>query len=394
LFIQLSSDSGNFKLKVVLDKTTQVTLPSVIKQEFKKPIVDEGSIATKVEQLYKNLTVNITSPGIKRDGMYSIGERANHDATKAKNMDITLGNKHLHDIPVIANLAIIAVHAVQKEFKNKNQLPATIAVESSIAASIPASEWTKENAAHLEQRFTGKPESPSTHVVIVYVGDQQVTVTIKITKAKVTQEGVPALYALVSAPDDILRDFLKLYNDNPTISKMKPKDFATKKGILVDIGSGTVEFIHTRGMNPVTANCRGAKHGVGHAAEQAATMLKEELNGKLDINRQRFDEIYQDKNNNYYDLATQFMAEAQYNEAESILTETQKMYSNIGGDADFIMVFGGGSITFKPDMYNEILEFTKQTRLMLLWIPEDYAIDLNRHGLDILHQKVFFKEGA
>ncbi|WP_223822167.1 hypothetical protein [Paenibacillus peoriae] len=74
-----------------------------------------------------------------------------------------------------------------------------------MAGAIPASEYTSEIAKEFEERFIGKEESPIVHVVIVYVGSQSVTVTIKYTNAKITQEGIPALYALIEANETILR---------------------------------------------------------------------------------------------------------------------------------------------------------------------------------------------
>ncbi|WP_052649312.1 hypothetical protein [Paenibacillus vortex] len=120
-------------------------------------------------------------------------------------------------------------------------------------------------------------------------------------------------------------------------------------------------------------------------------LLESELNGLFEnLIDQRFDEIMQDSQNNYHDLAQKFMSEAQYGESNKILEDVQERYSTIGGDIDFMMVFGGGSITFEEDLYPSLIEFSQDVKCMILWIPEEFAIDMNLDGLEILHTKVFF----
>ncbi|WP_223822168.1 hypothetical protein [Paenibacillus peoriae] len=76
------------------------------------------------------------------------------------------------------------------------------------------------------------------------------------------------------------------------------------------------------------------------------------------------------------------------------MEDVQERYSVIGGDIDFLMVFGGGSITFEEDLYPSLTEFSEDVKCMILWIPEEYAIDMNLDGLEILHTKVFFPGAA
>ncbi|WP_068505941.1 ParM/StbA family protein [Paenibacillus kribbensis] len=387
--IKVTSDFGNSTTKQKVNGE-RITSPSVIKRIYDLPSVTETDDEKNVANLYEELTVSITSQSLRRSGIFSVGHRANLDAIKSENMNITLGNKSDHDIPVIMNLSLTAAFAVKKHFKRYKKLPEKIEAIGTLVGAIPASEYDPDIAKKFEDRFTGTTGKEITHLVLVHVGNQTVSVSIKYTGAKITQEGIPALYALIEAKEDILRKFRLLYAKNPKWFAMTQRDFLSLKGLGVDIGSGTTEYIHSHGVNPVLDNCDGAKRGVGHAAEEASKMLQNKLKGHLKINRQKFDEILQDDTHNLYDLATEFMKEAQYSEANNILEDVQVRYQVTGGDIDFFMVFGGGSITFEEDLYERLQEFAEATQCMVLWIPEEYAVDMNIDGLDILHNKVFF----
>lgn len=385
------SDFGNSNTKMRINGE-RIEQPSVIKRLHSPEPVPETDIEKNIANLFEELTVNISSPSIRRPGFFAVGLRANLDALKSENMNIKLGKKAKHDIPLVMNLSLTAAQAVKQYYKKNKKLPEKIEVQGNLTGAIPASEYTSEIAKEFEDRFTGKAGSPVVHVVIVYVGSHTVTVTIKYENAKITQEGIPALYALIEAPETILDKFRELYKDDPKRSSMTQRDFLTLKGLGIDIGNGTTEYIHSRGVNPVLQNCHGEKRGVGHAAEEAAKLLENELNGHLKINRQRFDEIMQDPQNNYHELAKKFMSDAQFGEANKILEDVQERYGVIGGDIDFMMVFGGGSITFEEDLYPGLIDFANDTKIMILWIPEEFAIDMNLDGLEILHTKVFFPE--
>lgn len=128
-------------------------------------------------------------------------------------------NKYKHDIPLVMNLAMNAGRAVQLAYYEQKTLPKTLEVNVLMTSAIPASEYTPDKAKHLEERFL-----KDSHVVIVYVGEEQVTVTLNFDRVKVIQEGVPALYALIESDEQILQNFHKRYEE-----VLSPKDFRNKK---------------------------------------------------------------------------------------------------------------------------------------------------------------------
>jgi plasmid segregation protein ParM len=379
----VANDIGNSETKMIVNGTL-IKQPSVVKRLLSKPNVMETNVEKNIANLLDELIVHVTSNAIKRSGLYFIGKRANMTADKVENMNIKLGNKSKHDIPVLMTLSMLAARSVQLAYQENQELPPSISVDVSMTTAIPASEYSADQARYLEGRFTSND-----HVVIVYVGETPVTVTLHFQTVKVTQEGIPALYALLESENEILKNYNEHYKKQAV-----PKDFANKRILHVDIGDGTTEYIYTVGMNPVTDVCSGEKRGVGHATEEATQLLKEEVGGFLNLNRQQFMDIFRDPSHNLHDLAVRFMQEARYSQAQRILEDIQEKYSDIAGNVDVIAVYGGGSIQFKEELYEELLDFANTVHCEVLWIPEKYAVDMNVNGLHVINEKILFKQHA
>jgi len=379
----VANDIGNSETKMIVNDTL-IKQPSVVKRLLSKPNVMETNVEKNIANLLDELIVHVTSNAIKRSGLYFIGKRANMTADKVENMNIKLGNKSKHDIPVLMTLSMLAARSVQLAYQENQELPPSISVDVSMTTAIPASEYSADQARYLEGRFTNND-----HVVIVYVGETPVTVTLHFQTVKVTQEGIPALYALLESENEILKNYNEHYKKQAV-----PKDFANKRILHVDIGDGTTEYIYTVGMNPVTDVCSGEKRGVGHATEEATQLLKEEVGGFLNLNRQQFMDIFRDPSHNLHDLAVRFMQEARYSQAQRILEDIQEKYSDIAGNVDVIAVYGGGSIQFKEELYEELLDFANTVHCEVLWIPEKYAVDMNVNGLHVINEKILFKQHA
>jgi len=379
----VGNDIGNSVTKMYVGDTL-ITQPSVVKRLYVKPDVTETDVAKNIENLLDELVVNVTSKAIKRSGLYFVGKRANITADKVENMNIKLGNKYKHDIPVLMTLSMIAANSIKAAYKTSKKLPVDLKIDVGMTSAIPASEYSQEKAKYLEGRFTDH-----THVVIVSVGDQEVTVQITFNKVKVTQEGVPALYALLEGEPAILKLFQKIYG----LMITSPKAFAGKNILHVDIGDGTTEYIYTKGMNPVNDACSGERRGVGHATEDAITMLKEHVGGHLRINRQQFMEILKDTSHNLHESAERFMEEARFSEAQKILEDVQEKYmTKTAGNVDYILVYGGGSIVFHEELYQELIDFAEQVQCKVIYVPEGMAVNMNATGMKVLNQKVLFKK--
>lgn len=395
--MKVAADIGNSTTKMIVEDEL-FSQPSVIRRLMKNPQVTETDLKKNVTNLDENLTVHITSAAIKgtANGLYVIGRKAiTTDLDKVQNMNIKLGNKHKHDLPVIMILSMIARKIIKDEFDEKGELAELYSATCELSSAIPASEFSFEKAEILEERF-----AKHKHTVIVHLGEKLVTVVLNFKKAKVTQEGVPAIFALLSEDETILEEFNNLYKkkdeddliqDNEEITK--PSDLKKMKIFHVDIGDGTTEYIYTNGVNPILDACSGEKRGVGHATEEATVLLNENLNGLMKINRQSFMSIVADDTHNLHVEAKSALDIAKGSQANFILEDTiEKVSNKTGNNVDVVVVYGGGSIQFRKYLFDDLKEFADQIKTKLLWIPEKNAVDLNVRGLDILNRKVFFRK--
>lgn len=383
----LSNDIGNDKMKVLEPGMEKVfKMPNVYKKVLRALPSQDHDTHKNVLNLMDELVVHITSNAIRYQGMFMIGERALQSTEDLRNMDIYNEEKHKSDLPIINTLGYVAARAVQKEYELNNALPTELLkVEAYMSCSIPASQHNADTAKYLEDRFTD-----NTHLVVVFVGNEKVTVEIKFVKVKVTKEGVPALYAIFEGPEDMFDEYKKEYE----LSNVTGKDFRQSKIMHNDIGSGTVEYVYTIGVNPRPNQCTGARFGVGHAVQNAIDLMSEERPG-LKINRQQFAKFIEhpEQYPKDSDLAINCMKDARLIQVELIQNDIESKYNSVlASEPEIIAVYGGGSIEFKDDMYKHLKVFADSVNAKVLWIPARYAVDMNVKGLDILNRNMFFKE--
>ncbi|MGG3801209.1 ParM/StbA family protein [Metabacillus fastidiosus] len=383
----LANDIGNDKMKILEPGMKEVVkIPSAFKRISKRPSTYESDVNKNVANLLDQLLVHITSNSIKRSGIYMVGERAIQTTEGVSNMDIVSDKKHMAELPLINTLAYVAARAVQKDFNEKGALSLSLKAEVMMSSAIPASQHTVDTAKILEDRFMKEQ-----HIVIVYVGSESVTVQLDFKKVKVTKEGIPALYAIFEAPSDMFKEFSSEYN----IPNISGSYFANNTKIMhVDIGSGTTEYVYSIGVNPRPEQCSGERYGVGHAIEEAIELMKDEREG-LSINRQQFAKYIEQPEQYQKDhsLAVECLKEARFNQSEAILRGIRRKYTTIlSSDPEIVACYGGGSIEFKEDMYDELKEFADSVSAKVLWIPEKYAVDMNVRGLNILNKNILFKE--
>ena len=120
--------------------------------------------------------------------------------------------------------------------------------------------------------------------------------------------------------------------------------------------------------------------------------MKDDLDGHLDINRQQFVSILGNTDHNHHQLAKQYMNKTSRSQKDEIFNHVAKKYrNNAASDVDVIAVYGGGSIQFKSELYEDLKEFCADVKCKLLWVPEDYAVDMNVQGMKVLMEKVFVK---
>lgn len=382
MMMRTVADIGNSELKMMINGEL-IKQQNVNKRIFGRVKNKEGSLQHSVTNLMDEICVHVTSDAIERDGKFYVGYRAAHSNGKPDALDIELGDKHKRDLPVINVLSVMATKAVQTIYNEVGELPKSMEIPASLILAIPASEYEPSKARFLENRF-----KDNEHVVIVYVGEEKVTVQIEFDIVKVTREGIPALYAIFEGNTDMFIDFGGLYE----LKNIDGQYFKDKKILHADIGDGTSEYIYSNGLNPVPDACWGEKRGIGHAIEGAIKLLQEEYEGGVDINRQQFSELLTDSNDKKHDKAVEFLEETRYMQAQGIYNDIEKSYIyKTASKAEVLAIYGGGSIALKDDLYKKALGFCKVNDMQLLWIPEKYATEMNVRGMEILSDKLVSK---
>lgn len=375
-------DIGNAKTEMAFENGKELCLvrqPSIISHLPRTPESNDLPLEQLMNNILNNLIVNISSPSIKKNGDYYVGKKAmQHDGIKT-NMMISLGGKATHDLPIITSLSLMAASALKIHYEKTGNLPDdSLSLEVKMATAIPSSEYSRQNAKLLEDRFANK------HIVTLYVGEYQVLVSIKIIECKVTEEGRTAMLSFLNSDSNILRDFNEYYHENK-----KPKDFMNSRTLHIDIGDGTSEFVVIEGVNPVQGLSKGKRLGVGHASDLAIKLLREHINISDKFTRQQLQE-WLTKENEKGQLAKSLMKEATYGQAQSILEEIELSYQELASsDVDYIFVHGGGSITFKKDLMDELMIFSKNNHFQIVWIPEEYATTMNSRGTYYLAKMLY-----
>lgn len=380
----IGTDIGNAKTEIVYEHGKNekeiriVKQPSVVSFLLSKPDASDISEKAAIATLMDNLLVHITSKAIKRDGLFYIGNKALKNPENIRNMNIQLGNKHQHDIPVIMSLSMLAGIAILDYYEENGELPSSpLKLECDMATAIPSSEFTKTNAKILEDRFLS-----GEHLITVYVADRPVQVVVQFSRVKVTEEGKTTMLAFLESGEDILSIFHETYNkESEKKIEMSVKDFVDKRVLHADIGDGTTEFIYTIGMNPVPNGSFGRHLGVGHATQEAIRLYREELGNQIgDITRQHYMKLLSE-NGERAEIAKQKMKEATFLQSERILeTIIEAFQTKTSSEAEFFFVHGGGSIVFKEDMCDNLVNFANQVRAKVVWIPKKYAASLNSRG--------------
>ena len=376
-------DIGNAKTEMAFESEKQLQLvrqPSVISYLPRTPESNDLPLEQVMENLIDNLIVNISSPSIKRNGDYYIGKKAmQHDGIKT-NMMISLGGKSTHDLPVITSLSLVAATSVKKYYDTEGELPESLSINLKMATAIPSSEYSRQNAKTLEDRFKNK------HILTLYIGEYQVLTSIKVVECKVTEEGRTSMLAFLNSDNEILQDFNEIYGENK-----KPSDFLKARTLHSDIGDGTSEFVVIEGASPVQGLSKGKRLGVGHASDLAISLLREQINISDKFTRQQLQE-WVGRENEKGQLARTLMKEASYVQALSILEEIQLAYQELASsDVDYAFVHGGGSITFKEDLQEELMSFAEHNHFKVVWIPEKFATTMNSRGTFYLAKMLFCK---
>ncbi|WP_123042414.1 ParM/StbA family protein [Cohnella candidum] len=373
----VGNDNGNSEHDLIIDGKL-IQQPNVNCMVDELPWSEEQSPESFIKNLQDQLVVTIDSPAA-RPGMYYVGKFALESGEILDNLQIGIDLKSDMDLPVVNTLAQIAAIAVQKAFEDEKKIPERVDVEADMATALPVTQHTDETSAKFEKRFmTG------THHVTVHLGIQRVTVNVAFPFAKVVPEATPVIFTLQKDGEgnwrdgEIFREFMESYGIE---KKFNGSYFKDKRILHVDIGDGSTEYPITEGNKFLRQFVHGSHHGAGYAIEEAL----DEFNRLIhlpDSPRQFFSDVIKNPKHKYYARAIKTLKRPLESQVKQIMQNVKRQLTKARNEIDLICVYGGGSILMRSILHPQLAELCEERELQLLYIPAEYAVQLNAMGLD------------
>ncbi|WP_284642984.1 ParM/StbA family protein [Paenibacillus silviterrae] len=375
--IFVGNDNGNSEHDLIIDGKL-VQQPNVNCTVDELPWSEEQAPESFIKNLQDQLVVTIDSPAA-RPGMYYVGKFALESGEILDNLQIGIDMKCDMDLPVVNTLAQIAAVAVQKAYEEEKKLPDHIDLEVDMATALPVTQHTDETSAKFEKRFTS-----GSHHVTVHLGTHRVAVKIAFPFAKVVPEATPVIFALQKDAEgnwregDIFQEFVEKYEIDKKFNGLYFKD---KRILHIDIGDGSTEYPITEGNKFLRQFVHGSHHGAGYAIEEAL----DEFNRLIHLPnspRQFFSDVLKNPKHKYHARAIRTLKTPLESQVKQIVQNVKRQLTKARNEIDLICVYGGGSILMRSLLYPRLDELCVEREMQLLYIPDDYAVQMNALGLD------------
>ncbi|MCG7408247.1 ParM/StbA family protein [Paenibacillus sp. ACRRX] len=373
----VGNDNGNSEHDLIIDGRL-IAQPNVNCAVDELPWSEEQQPESFVKQLQEQLVVTIDSPAA-RPGMYYVGQFALESGELLDNLQIGIDLKSDMDLPVINTLAQIAAVAVQKAYEESKHIPEQIEVEVDMATALPVTQHTDETSAKFEKRFTSSP-----HHVTVHLGTRRIAVKITFPFVKAVPEATPVIFTLQKDEDgkwrdgDIFQEFAASYGMD---KKFNGSYFKDKRILHVDIGDGSTEYPITEGNKFLRQFVHGSHHGAGYAIEEAL----DDFNRLIHLPnspRQFFSDVLKNPHHKYYARAIKTVKRPLESQVKQIVQHVKRQLTKSRNEVDLICVYGGGSILMRSILYPHLHELCSERELLLLYIPDAYAVQMNAMGLN------------
>lgn len=373
----VGNDNGNSEHDLIIDGRL-IQQPNVNCTVDELPWDEEQAPDSFVKQLQDQLVVTIDSPAA-RPGMYYVGKFALESGEILDNLQIGIDMKSDMDLPVVNTLAQIAAAAVQKAVEEEKRIPEHIEVDVDMATALPVTQHNDETSAKFERRFMA-----GSHHVTVHLGLQRVGVKIVFAYTKVVPEATPVIFALQKDADgnwregDIFREFVERYEIE---KKFNGSFFRDKRILHIDIGDGSTEYPITEGNKFLRQFVHGSHHGAGYAIEEAL----DEFNRLIHLPnspRQFFSDVIKNPKHKYHARAIKTLKRPMESQVRQIVQNVKRQLTKARNEIDLLCVYGGGSILMRSMLYPLLDELCKEREMKLLYIPKEFAVQMNALGLD------------
>lgn len=386
----IANDNGNGEQKIIINGEFY-RYPNTYKiMHNVRQDIDE-TIESAMPKLENRMEVEIKSKSLLREvgtKRYFVGKLAvETGAAGASAMNIKFVKKHEEDLPIINTLSIVATNAVKQHYKAVGELKdtETIEVECDMSTALPVYVFDEESEKSFAERFMN-----NIHEVAVYVANITVNVKIKFRYVRVLREGIPALFNIIEngkgqyRADDMFKEFEKEYDKENVTGKY----FKEKRLLHVDCGSGTTELVFTKGYKPSVDMSTGEEFGIGQAIENAIPALRKKLHN-MKLTRQSVGEFLKDPEHDFHEVAKECLQAPKEQTANELFELINTHILSLDFQVDVIVVYGGGSILLRDVLYNKLKDYYKNETLKkieVLWVPEQYAVEMNAKGLEIYNE--------
>jgi plasmid segregation protein ParM len=373
----VGNDNGNSEHDLIIDGKL-IQQPNVNCTVDELPWSEEQVPESFIQNLQEQLVVTIDSPAA-RPGMYYVGKFALESGEIVDNLQIGIDQKCDMDLPVVNTLAQIAALAVQKAYEEEKIIPDKIEVDVDMATALPVTQHSDETSAKFEKRFTS-----GSHHITVHLGMKRVSVKIVFLYAKVVPEATPVIFTLQKDAEGNWRDG-DIYGDFAQTYKLEKKFngsyFKDKRILHVDIGDGSTEYPITEGNKFLRQFVYGSHHGTGYAMEEAL----DEFNRLIRLPnspRQFFSDVIKNQGHKYHARAIKTLRRPLESQVRQIVQNVKRQLNKARNEIDLVCVYGGGSILMRSILYPLLKELCAEREMQLLYIPAEYAVQLNAMGLD------------
>ncbi|QAS54801.1 ParM/StbA family protein [Halobacillus litoralis] len=397
--IKVVEDMGNSEQVLRLsigDYKEEIKQPNVFSEEFDFDTVGDKPDTQLIENLMDDLFVFINSSAIRLAGNYYIGRAAlEHSGEVVSNMRAGKDLKSESDIPVVNTLGVLAGKAVQRAFKEDNEIPDSINLTVDFITALPVTEYKRDGAKEkLQEKFMN-----GVHEVVVYVGKKKVKVEIGFEFVFVSPEGTAAVFSIVDKKNKertkkLLSEFVKEYEGMTEDKALE--ELENGRILHVDIGEGTTELPITQKYNFDDKKADGINIGIAVAINKALTRFREEQ-GFPTLSRQKYSEYlkYPKQYPEFHSVAMNYIRQTVKGPYRQVLDAIKDQLDSVYNEVDIVMVYGGGSILMKEIMYDalkEELAGRRMGKIKVLWVPTELATTMNADGLERLFYNNFYNK--
>lgn len=388
-------DSKNLLKQFVNNRQT---MPSAIvsqrPQDYTKPVTFDTAKDQDdyFHHLEDHLDITITSPAVKEQGRFLIGNRAVKSGLRTRGYDVNdYTGKAESDLSVIFTLSRIAAEVIKDAYQHQQKLDEILPANVIMTTNLPIVEGKKPhvNEEYQQRYLNGK------HLVTLHNFAQPITVELNFIDVYVGLEGEMAQFAITNATqklkNQIINDFIQTY---PKLKDQVNADTLVKlENVLgIDIGEGTTDFeVIANGKANPTASL-SMSTGYGNVLEDAVSVLQTE---QMNIpNRTALNDFLSEKVTFPPKKARQNHArEVTYNQlnqfVDLIIDKTSEVMRHAGTDIELVYVYGGGSIPLGTEtdmrtrLANKLKGFAGGYDIPVVWISADFAQIMNLLGLTL-----------